>query len=141
MFFCMYAAYLFIILQHGNAGLRGFALHYQSDETAAQIRHLSATFGPGQGILMLIGFGTWIFLTLKGKSSLPRWAAILPILITVLGGLLSFVPAPLGFTLRAGWAGIESAIFWTILALTYKVTSAAENHQIQSPLATTPRTG
>ncbi|OGD36147.1 MAG: hypothetical protein A2V45_12130 [Candidatus Aminicenantes bacterium RBG_19FT_COMBO_58_17] len=119
----LYADFLFGGLWHGMGGPLGFAIQHSGLESGAagEIRKLMALSRNVCGYSGIIGCGLWIFLTLKKKSGVPRWTVFFCPLITLwLGGLVVYVPAPLGLPLAGGWGNISHTAWFAVLALTYK---------------------
>jgi hypothetical protein len=72
----------------------------------------------------LVGFGIWIFLTLRKKCGVARWTIVFCPLITLwLRGLMVHVPAPVGLPLAGGWGNISHMIWFAVLALLYRNSS------------------
>jgi hypothetical protein len=119
----LFIDFLFGGLWHGTGGPWGFAIQHCGLNSGAvdEIRKLV-------GILMnvcvysgIVGFGIWIFLTLKKKCGVPRWPVFFCPLITLwLRALMVHVPAPVGLPLAGGWGNISFMIWFAVLALTYK---------------------
>jgi hypothetical protein len=119
----LYADFLFGGLWHGMGGPLGFAIQHCGLNNGAveEIRKLMGISRNVCGYSGLIGFGIWIFLTLKRKCGVPRWTILFCPLITLwLGVLMVHVPAPVGLPLAGGWGNISHMIWFAVLALTYK---------------------
>lgn len=104
-------------------GPLGIAIQYCGLDSGAigEIRKLMGISRNVCGYSGIIGYGIWIFLTLKKKSGLPRWAIIFCPLITLwLRALMVHVPAPIGLPLAGGWGNISHMVWFAVLALTYK---------------------
>jgi hypothetical protein len=118
--------FLFGGLWHGMGGPWGFAIQHCGLNSGAvdEIRKLIGILMNVCGYSGLVGFGIWIFLTLKKKCGVPRWAVFFCPLITLwLRALMAHVPAPVGLPLAGGWGNISHMLWFAVLALTYKDTS------------------
>jgi len=124
MLACMYAMDLSGLLQHGIYGPMGFAIRYcgGSSDAAVQILKLEHMLVTAMTPVWYAGAAIWIFLTLRKKAGVPRWTILLcPGIITGrLDFALVYVPAPLGLPLYGGWSNIVDAIWFAVLALTYR---------------------
>jgi hypothetical protein len=115
--------FLFGGLWHGMGGPLGFAIQHcgPSNGAVGEIRELMAISRNVCGYSGIIGFGIWIFLTLKKKTGQPGWTVLLCPLITLwLQSLMVHLPAPVGLPLAGGWGNISHMIWFAVLALTYK---------------------
>jgi hypothetical protein len=115
--------FLFGGLWHGMGGPWGFAIQHCGLNSGAvdEIRKLIGILRNVCGYSGLVGFGIWIFLTLKKKCGVPRWIIFFcPLLTLWLRGLMVHVPAPVGLPLAGGWGNISHMIWFAVLALTYK---------------------
>jgi len=124
MLACMYTMQLLLVLTHGIGGPMGFAIRFcgGSSDAVVQILKLEHLLVTAMTPVWYVGGAIWIFLTLWKKAGVPRWTILLcPLLITGrLDFALLYVPAPLGLPLYDGWSNIVDAIWFTVLALTYK---------------------
>ena len=122
----MYIEELLVLLQHGNFGPMGFAIRFcsRNSDAVAQILKLDNMLITLMSPAAYIKAAIWIFLTLRKKAGVPRWTILLcPGIITGrLDFALVYVPAPLGLPLYGGWSNIVDAIWFAVLALTYKDT-------------------
>jgi len=123
MLACMYANDLLSVLQHGIFGPLGFAIRYcgAKSDSVAQIFRLNGTLGTGQMVLSTVGLLIWIFLVLKKKAGLPRWTVLsCPLLTYWLEYVVVYVPPPFGLPLWGGWSNVVEAIWFAVLAITYR---------------------
>jgi len=139
----LYAFNLFGVLQHGIFGPLGFALRHCGPDSGAvaQMFKLDAllTSNTTVGWIGIMGALIWIFLTLRGKASVPRWTVLLAPLITFrLEKIVFLVPTPLGLPLWDGWYNFVVALWFAVLALTYKE-KEAESHDAVAALAHSER--
>jgi hypothetical protein len=119
----LYVYPLFGVLEHGVAGPLGFALRYcgPSSDGVTQIMKLFNITGYALDFSLAAGFLIWIFLTLKKKAGVPRWTVFLCPIVTIwLQGVMIYGPGPLGRPLMGGWNNIAFALWFAVLALTYK---------------------
>jgi Family of unknown function (DUF6796) len=119
----LYADFLFGGLWHGMGGPLGFAIQRCGLDSSAveEIRKLIGILRNVCGYSGIIGFGIWIFLTLKKQVGVPRWTVFFCPLITLwLRGLMVYVPAPVGLPLSGGWGNISFLVWFAVLALTSK---------------------
>jgi len=114
---------VFSILQHGIFGPVGFALHYAGPKSALvdELYKLNNLLGKPQFVGSIVGSIIWFFLAIIKKAGVPRWTVLFCPLITYwLYKVIIFVPAPLGMPLEGGWNNIVDALWFLVLALTYK---------------------
>lgn len=130
-FFYVYG--VFSILQHGIFGPIGFAIHYSGPKSAVvtEIYKLNDFLGKPQFVGSVVGSVIWIFLVMIKKAGVPRWTVLFCPLITYwLYKVIIFVPSPLGMPLAGGWSNIVDALWFIILALTYKDSIIIKDRQI-----------
>jgi len=104
-------------------GPLGFAIQRCGLDSSAveEIRKLIGILRNVCGYSGIIGFGIWIFMTLKKNCGVPRWTVFFCPLITLwLRGLMVHVPAPVGLPLSGGWGNISLMIWFAVLAITYR---------------------
>jgi hypothetical protein len=104
----------------------GFAIQHCGLNSAAvgEIRKLIGILMNVCGYSGIVGFGMWMFLTLRKKCGVPLWTIVFCPLITLwLRGLMVHVPAPVGLPLAGGWGNISHMIWFAVLVLTYKEAS------------------
>jgi hypothetical protein len=114
---------VFSILQHGIFGPIGFAIRYCGPESdaVAQMFKLNDLLGKPQLVGSLVGSVIWIFLVLRKKAGVPRWTVFFcPLLTWWLYKITIYIPAPIGMPLNGGWSNIVRALWFAVLALTYK---------------------
>ena len=102
-----------------------FAVRFCGSDGDA-VRHLTqlAALLTGVAAIFLgIGMAVWIGLTLKRQTGVAVWTVLAtPIITLFLWPLLALVPAPLGFSLVAGWNNLAFALFFAVVALTWRGT-------------------
>jgi hypothetical protein len=114
---------VFSVLQHGIFGPMGFVIRYCGPKSAAvgEIWKLNALLGKPQLVGWAVGSLIWIFLVLTKKAGVPRWTVFLcPIFTSWLDRIVVRLPAPLGMPLTGGWNTFIMAIWFAVLATTYK---------------------
>jgi len=114
---------VFSILQHGIFGPMGFAIRYcgPKNEAVAEMFKLNGLLNKPQLVGSLFGCVIWILLTLKTKAGVPRWTVLFcPYITFFLYKVTIYIPAPLGMPLNGGWSNIVRAVWFAVLALTYR---------------------
>jgi hypothetical protein len=120
---------VFSVLQHGIFGPMGFAMRFCGVKSAAvtEIWKLNDLLGKPQLVGWIVGSAIWIFLALKKKAGVPRWTVLFcPLLSYWLYKVAVYIPAPLGMPLNGGWGNFVAAIWFAVLAITYKDASSKE---------------
>jgi hypothetical protein len=123
MLACMSIMGLLTLLQHGIFGPMGFAIRFcgPNNDTVGQIFKLNDLLINLMTPFAYIYAAIWIFLTLWKKSGVPRWTVLLvPLITNRLEKVAFWVPAPLGLPLWDGWSNVVLALWFAVLALTYK---------------------
>lgn len=123
MLLSLYTFDIFGISPHGQFGPVGFALRYcGSDGMAAHhIMQLNGLLSAVATACLIVGLGIWMLLALGKLAGVPRWAALFCPLVTMwLVYALAYVPEPIGFPLVVGWKSLSFALFFAVLAFTYK---------------------
>lgn len=118
----LFTDFLFGGVWHGIGGPLGFAIQHCGLNSGAvdEIRKLVGILRSVCGYSGLVGFGIWIFLTLRKKCGVPRWTVFFCPLITLwLLALMVYVPAPVGLPLAGGWGNVSHMIWFAVLAITY----------------------
>jgi hypothetical protein len=114
---------LLTLLQHGIFGPTGFAIRFcgRNSDAVAQIFKLNNLLIILMTYFAYIYAAIWIFLTLRKQSGVPRWTVLLvPLITNRLEKVAFWVPAPLGLPLWDGWSNVVLALWFAVLALTYK---------------------
>jgi hypothetical protein len=114
---------LLTLLQHGIFGPMGFAIRSYGDnsDAVAQIFRLNNLLITLITPFTYIYAAIWIFLTLRRQSGVPCWTILLvPLITNRLEKVAFWVPAPLGLPLWDGWSNVVLALWFVVLALTYK---------------------
>jgi hypothetical protein len=123
MLVCLYTFEIFGIVPHSEYGPVGFALRFCGSDGDA-VRHLmqlGKMLTVFAGVFSVVGFLIWIGLTWTHRTGVPRWTILFcPIISGWLRHVLVFVPAPIGFALVAGWVNLAFALFFAVVALTYR---------------------
>jgi hypothetical protein len=123
MLACISIMALLTLLQHGIFGPMGFAIRFcgPNNDTVGQIFKLNDLLITLMTPFAYIYAAIWIFLTLWKKSGVPRWTVLLvPLITNRLEKVAFWVPAPLGLPLWDGWSNVVLALWFAVLALTYK---------------------
>lgn len=117
---------LLTLLQHGIFGPMGFAIRFcgPNNDAVVQIFALHDLLLTLLTPFAYISAAIWILLTLWKKSGVPRWTVLLaPLITNRLEKVAFWVPAPFGLPLWGGWYNFVAALWFAVLALTYKDSS------------------
>jgi hypothetical protein len=132
MLACISIMGLLTLLQHGIFGPMGFAIRFcgRNSDAVIQILKLNSQLITLMTPFAYIYAAIWIFLTLRRQSGVPRWTVLLaPLITNRLEKVAFWVPAPLGLPLWDGWSNVVLALWFAVLALTYK------SQEIESQIA------